>query len=73
MVANGLTIEDVVGQTGYTKDVIHNDITKRIYQIDIDLALKVKEVLTRHKLDNLMQGNDEYLNQERNADGTFRK
>ena len=63
MVANGLTIEDVVGQTGYTKDVIHNDITKRIYQIDIDLALKVKEVLTRHKLDNLMQGNDEYLNQ----------
>ena len=73
MVANGLTIEDVFEQTGYTKDVIHNDITKRIYQIDIDLALKVKEVLTRHKLDNLMQGNDEYLNQERNADGTFRK
>ena len=73
MVANGLTIEDVFEQTGYTKDVIHNDITKRIYQIDIDLALKVKEVLTRHKLDNLMHGNDEYLNQERNADGTFRK
>ena len=73
MVANGLTIEDVVGQTGYTKDVIHNDITKRIYQIDVDLALKVKEVLNMHKLDNLMHGNDEYLNQERNTDGTFRK
>lgn len=72
MVANGLTIEDVVGQTGYTKDVIHKDITKRIYQIDVDLALKVKEVLTSHKLDNLLHGNDAYLSQERN-NGRFSK
>lgn len=72
MVSNGLTIEDVVRQTGYTKDVIHNDITKRIYQIDVDLALKVKEVLNMHKLDNLMHGNDAYLSQER-KNGRFIK
>lgn len=73
MVANGLSIDEVVAQTGYTKDTIHNDITKRIFLIDVDLALRVKEVLEKHKLDNLMHGNDAYLNQERNSDGTFKK
>lgn len=73
MVANGLSIDDVVNQTGYTKDTIHNDITKRIFLIDVDLGLKVKYVLENHKISNLMQGNDAYLNQERNSDGTFKK
>ncbi len=73
MVTNGLTIDEVVTQTGYTKDTIHNDITKRIFLIDVDLALRVKEELENHKSDNLMHGNDAYLNQERNSDGTFRK
>ena len=73
MVANGLSIDDVVNQTGYTKDTIHNDITKRIFLIDVDLALRVKEELDNHKLANLMHGNDAYLNQERNSDGTFKK
>lgn len=73
MVANGLTIDEVVTQTGYTKDTIHNDITNRIFLIDVDLALRVKEELDNHKLANLMQGNDAYLNQERNSDGTFKK
>ena len=73
MVANGLSIDEVVNQTGYTKDTIHNDITKRIFLIDVDLGLKVKYVLENHKISNLMQGNDAYLNQERNSDGTFKK
>jgi len=73
MVANGLSINEVVTQTGYTKDTIHNDITKRIFLIDVDLALRVKESLDNHKLANLMHGNDAYLNQERNSDGSFKK
>ena len=73
MVANGLSIDEVVTQTGYTKDTIHNDISKRIFLIDVDLALRVKESLDNHKLANLMHGNDAYLNQERNSDGTFKK
>ena len=73
MVANGLSIDEVVNNTGYTKDAIHNDITKRIFLLDVDLGLKVKEVLEMHKLANLMHGNDAYLNQERNSDGTFKK
>ena len=66
MVANGLSIDEVVNNTGYTKDAIHNDITKRIFLLDVDLGLKVKEVLEMHKLANLMHGNDAYLSQERN-------
>ena len=73
MVANGLSIDEVVNNTGYTKDTIHNDVTKRIFLIDVDLGLKVKEVLENHKISNLMHGNDAYLNQERNIDGTFKK
>ena len=73
MVANGLSIDEVVNNTGYTKDTIHNDVTKRIFLIDVDLGLKVKEVLENHKMANLMHGNDAYLNQERNIDGTFKK
>ena len=73
MVANGLSIDEVVNQTGYTKDTIHNDITKRIFLTDVDLGLKVKYVLENYKISNLMQGNDAYLNQERNSDGTFKK
>ena len=72
MVANGLTIDEVVNQTGYTKDTIYNDITKRIFLVDVDLGLKVKEVLENHKLANLMQGNDDYATHERNRDGTFK-
>lgn len=73
MVSNGLSIDEVVNNTGYTKDTIHNDVTKRIFLIDVDLGLKVKEVLENHKISNLMHGNDAYLNQERNIDGTFKK
>ena len=73
MIGNGLNVEDVVNKTGYTKDIIYNDITKRIFLLDVDLGLKVKEVLETHRLENLMHGNDDYLNNERNEDGTFKK
>ena len=73
MIVRGFTIDDIVFKTGYTKDVVYNDVSKRIYQIDVELALKVKDALEEHKLDNLMHGNDSYLSQTRNDDGTFRK
>lgn len=73
MIANGLAIDDVVNLTGETKDVIYRDVTERIFVIDESLGNKVKYQLEQNRRDNLMHGNDAYLNQERNSDGTFKK
>lgn len=73
MIANGLNIDDVVRLTGERKDVIYRDVTDRIFLIDDELGKRIKVVLEANSRSNLMHGNDAYLNQMRNEDGTFKK
>ena len=73
MIANGLTIDEVSSNMKEPKDVIYRDITDRIFAIDQELGNKVKYQLEQNRKANLMQGNDAYLTQERNDDGTFKK
>ena len=73
MIANGLNVDDVVRLTGESKNVIYKDITERIFALDNDLGNRIKVILEANSRANLMQGNDAYLNQERNSDGTFKK
>lgn len=73
MIANGLNVDEVVRLTGESKNVIYKDITERIFALDNDLGNRIKVILEANSRANLMQGNDAYLNQERNSDGTFKK
>lgn len=73
MIENGLTIDDVARITGETKDVIYRDVTDRIFALDEELGNRIKVILEANSRANLMHGNDAYLTQERNSDGTFKK
>ena len=73
MISNGLAVDDVVRLTGESKNVIYRDITERIFALDEELGKRIKVILEANSRANLMHGNDAYLNQERNSDGTFKK
>ena len=68
---DGISVKEISETVKISEDTVYKDL-KRLENIDYKLYEKVKLLLIKNSLLNLNEGNDTYLNQERNIDGTFK-
>jgi len=56
IVMNGATVRDTAKVFSVSKSTVHKDVTERLFNLNFDLYLKVKEVLNINKKERHIRG-----------------